>query len=359
MPSMNRKSNGRRLADSDDEPMNGSDDDRDQQGDITDRILAKVDPEYLNTAIDLRQGDAALRKLIGALGSLRKEVKDVENTLSNVASEMAEMLSDELVDEEYNEDATLERLQAHSTMKELEKDFLATLDRAKEISIKSGTISDMRQRLTQGHQLTNIYQMYEKKVQEPLEKERTKTARQKYMKDCPSYEGYRQIVWENLTSNQAVPSIKRFLPRQDGDEESDDEEIEFGAQTSNFQCPITLGVLEDPYKSTVCPHAFSGAAIKEIIQQEKGSTRCPVAGCSKTITLATIEPDEQLARRVAAHVKRQKEGRTQASTQARTYTRMELSDEDGDDDDEDDAETQAARKIKKEVKKEKAAAAGQ
>lgn len=181
---MNRKSNGRRVADSDYEPMNGSDDDRDQQGDITDRILAKVDPEYLNTAIDLRQGDAALRKLIGALGSLRKEVKDVENTLSNVASEMAEMLSDELVDEEYNEDATLERLQAHvslarsaegdatlaerrnrlttrlhspphpqSTMKELEKDFLATLDRAKEISIKSGTISDMRQRLTQGHQL--------------------------------------------------------------------------------------------------------------------------------------------------------------------------------------------------------------
>lgn len=46
---------------------------------------------------------------------------------------------------------------------------------------------------------TNIYQMYEKKVQEPLEKERTKTARQKYMKDCPSYEGYRQIVWVSLS----------------------------------------------------------------------------------------------------------------------------------------------------------------
>lgn len=109
---------------------------------------------------------------------------------------------------------------------------------------------------------------------------------------------------------------------------------------------------------TVCPHAFSGRAIRELIQQEQGRLRCPVAGCSQTLTMDNIERDEQLARRVAAHVKRQKEGRTQTGTQARTYTRMDLSEsEEGgdDDDDDDDGEgAKAAKKVKQEIKKEKA-----
>lgn len=36
--------------------------------------------------------------------------------------------------------------------------------------------------------------MYENKVQEPLEKERTKTARQKYQNNA-AYASYRDIVW--------------------------------------------------------------------------------------------------------------------------------------------------------------------
>lgn len=104
---------------------------------------------------------------------------------------------------------------------------------------------------------------------------------------------------------------------------------------------------------TVCPHAFSGRAIKELIEQDRGRTPCPVAGCSHHLTLSTIQRDEHLARRVAAHVKRQKEGRTQTGgTQARTYTRMDLSESEEDEDG--DEEGAAARKVKKEVKKEKA-----
>lgn len=111
-----------------------------------------------------------------------------------------------------------------------------------------------------------------------------------------------------------------------------------------------------PLRSTKCPHAFSGDAIKEIIQRENGQTPCPVAGCSARLTLSSVEPDENLARRVAAHVKRLREGRTQTSTQAKTYARMELSeDEEGDGEEDEDEETVAARKVKKEVKKEKVA----
>lgn len=106
---------------------------------------------------------------------------------------------------------------------------------------------------------------------------------------------------------------------------------------------------------TICPHAFSGRAIKELIQQGEGRVHCPVAGCSQTLTLSTIQRDEHLARRVAAHVKRQKEGRTQTGgTQARTYTRMDLSESEEEEEEDGDEGAAAARKVKKEVKKEKA-----
>lgn len=40
-------------------------------------------------------------------------------------------------------------------MSGLEQQFLVTLDRQAEIGIRAATISDMRQRLTQGHQLVS------------------------------------------------------------------------------------------------------------------------------------------------------------------------------------------------------------
>lgn len=349
--SSNRK-HKKRVADSDDE--GSSSDGRGSGGrpPATERLLAKVDPEYLNTPIDLRQGDAKIRALYGNLKSLQKEVREVETLLFDVAAEMADMLGEENRDEEYNEDTVFDRLKANSVMSDIEGDYLETIDRQAELDVHMTTLQDLRQRLTQGHQVTDIWKAYEKKVAEPMEKQKSKTARQKYQTN-EGYLGYRDLIWENLTGGKPVPSVKRFLPREEGDDESDAEEIEFGAQTSNFQCPIELGVLVDPFKSTVCPHAFSGRAIKELIEQDRGRTPCPVAGCSHHLTLSTIQRDEHLARRVAAHVKRQKEGRTQTGgTQARTYTRMDLSESEEDEDG--DEEGAAARKVKKEVKKEKA-----
>ncbi|GAA5952435.1 hypothetical protein JCM8115_003601 [Rhodotorula mucilaginosa] len=352
-PPSNRK-NKKRVADSDDEGSSSDDGERADRPPATERLLAKVDPEYLNTPIDLRQGDAKIRALYGNLKSLQKDVRNAETLLSDVAAEMADMLGQENRDEEYNEDAVFDRLKANSVMKDIEDDYLKTIDRQAELDVQMATLQDLRQRLTQGHQVTDIWKAYEQKVAEPMEKQKSKTARQKYQTN-EGYLGYRDLIWENLTGGKPVPSVKRFLPREAGDDESDEEEIEFGAQTSNFQCPLELGVLVDPFKSTVCPHAFSGRAIKELIQQGEGRVHCPVAGCSQTLTLSTIQRDEHLARRVAAHVKRQKEGRTQTGgTQARTYTRMNLSESEEEEEEDGDEEGAAARKVKKEVKKEKA-----
>ncbi|GAA5987129.1 hypothetical protein JCM10908_001038 [Rhodotorula pacifica] len=356
MPPSNRR-NKRAVDSEEDDHSAASDDDQQQQqhSAATDKLLTKVDPEYLNTPIDVRQGDAKLRAIFGNLKSFEANLRDAELVLQDVAAEMAEMLGEEHREEDYNEDTVFERLQSHAVMTDLEADYLKTLERQAEIALRAESLKDMRQRLTQGHQMTDVWKVYEKNLAEPMEKHKAKTARQRYEKD-KRYLGYRDLIWENLTGGQAVPSVKRFLPREEADAPSDDEDIEFGAQTSNFQCPLEMTVLVDPYKSTICPHAFSGRAIKELLQQEQGRTRCPVPGCSKTLTMAVLERDEQLARRVAAHVKRQKEGRTQTGTQARTYTAMNLSEseDEEDGDEEEDEEAKAAKKVKLEVKKEKA-----
>ena len=111
-PPSNRK-NKKRVADSDDEGSSSDDGERADRPPATERLLAKVDPEYLNTPIDLRQGDAKIRALYGHLKSLQKDVREAETLLSDVAAEMADMLGQENRDEEYNEDAVFDRLKAN------------------------------------------------------------------------------------------------------------------------------------------------------------------------------------------------------------------------------------------------------
>lgn len=66
--------------------------------------------------------------------------------------------------------------------------------------------------------------------------------------------------------------MKKFLPRESrtdaenghgnvadgngagqggGGGDSDDEEVEIGAQSTDFRCPLTVSILEDPYTSYV------------------------------------------------------------------------------------------------------------
>lgn len=104
-------------------------------------------------------------------------------------------------------------------------------------------------------------------------------------------------------------------------------------------------------RSTVCPHAFSGDAIKELLKQNHGSIDCPQSGCHKRLTMSTMKPDEGLARRVAAYNRRVKEGRTQTGTQAKTYQRMDL---DSDDESEEEGEPQEGPALKKKIKQQAA-----
>ncbi|GAA5908597.1 hypothetical protein JCM6882_003688 [Rhodosporidiobolus microsporus] len=333
MPSIDKKRKGRAVeSDSDgDDSHNGGG----GQGAANDAILAKVDPEYLNRPIDLKLGDAKLRALITALRLVQQSLQDVAQSLHAVAHETANALSEEYRDDEYDEDKMLQVMKEDPSLSGLEREFRSTLDRLKENDIRSGVISEIRGRIVGGHQITDVNKLYETKVVQPLDEYRQKTPRQRYLEN-KNYKSFVEYVWDALTNEAGVPNLKKFLPRDDADEEESDDEIEVGAQQLNYQCPITLAVLEDPYTSTVCPHSFSNAAIRELLRTQGNSIKCPVAGCSKTLTLATLEKDDSLRRRVEAHRKRVKEGRTQATQGGgRTYEQMDLS-EDEDDEGEDE-----------------------
>jgi len=94
-----------------------------------------------------------------------------------------------------------------------------------------------------------------------------------------------------------------------------------GGRQTDFKCPLTLGILEGPMTSLKCPHSFSGAAIRSMLQQARGRMPCPISGCPQTLTLADLYEDEPLRQRVAQFERRQRgegtqgRGRTQAQYQ--------------------------------------------
>ncbi|GAA5860407.1 hypothetical protein JCM8547_000294 [Rhodosporidiobolus lusitaniae] len=328
MPSIEKKHRRSRAVESDSDdganPRGGS-----STGGRNDAILAKVDPEYLNRPIDLKQGDAKLKGLIVQLNMMQKQLRDVANGLGDVAGEMAESLSEQHVNDEYDEDALLKLYFDNPSLAGLDGEFRSVLDKIKENEIRVSIISDIRGRIVGGHQISDVYKLYEQKARGPLDEYGAQTPRQKFLSH-KQYKEFTEQVWEQLTNGGAVPNVKRFLPREDADEEESDDELEIGAQQQNYTCPLTLEIFVDPYSSTVCPHSFSGDDIKDLIRQNGGSVQCPNSGCPKRLTLANIERDTALNKRVEAHQKRLREGRTQPGTQAggRTYEAMDLSDED-------------------------------
>ncbi|GAA5892242.1 SUMO ligase MMS21 [Sporobolomyces salmoneus] len=339
-----------------DSSSEASESDNEEQGRLNDSLLQKVNPEYLNQPIDAKQGDLKLKLLCSQFEQTKKQLEEARALLHNVASDFTESLAEEVLrEEEFDEDKYIGFLLENETMKALDREFRTILDRIQETSIRSQIISDIRQRLVQGHPMTNMFETYQTRADKALADYETKSQRERFVKH-KDYLDFISLIWENFSGGTAVPNIKKFLPREaaangagengadggaaagSGGEDSD-EELEIGAQSTDFRCPLTAAILEDPYTSTLCPHSFSGEAIKSYIAQSRGSVVCPVAGCHQKLDLGKIERDEGLKRRVEAHLRRVQSGATQlgatngeggggGATGGRTYVEMSDSEED-------------------------------
>ena len=54
-----------------------------------------------------------------------------------------------------------------------------------------------------------------------------------------------------------------------------------------------------------CGHSYSREGIKEFLK--KGPGKCPTTGCTQEITFAELQPNKDLARKVKAAMRRERE----------------------------------------------------
>ncbi|KAM0788874.1 hypothetical protein ACM66B_002958 [Microbotryomycetes sp. NB124-2] len=291
-----------------------------------------VDPKYLNQPIDNVSGAAALKSGTTDFQMVINELEKAREALESVAGDVARVLADPDADETALQGGAVP--EDPDDIKKLDTEFRTLLDSIAETKIMSRAMSDTRTRLQQSHVINDVWKAYDEPCSVALETYRKKTSRQKFLNN-EQYRNFRALIWEALHDGYMVPDVRKFLPREEGDEEDDDDDVEVGGQIHDFKCPLTLQLLKDPYTSKKCPHSFSGAAIRDYLK--RGSQACPVAGCDKFLSLTDIEQDKGLDRRVKAHQQRiahdkaSGEGVTQRGGRTATQYETISDDEDGDD----------------------------
>jgi hypothetical protein len=76
------------------------------------------------------------------------------------------------------------------------------------------------------------------------------------------YVDFMTLIWENFASGRPMPNMKKFLPMSGGEQngngaqgggngEDSDSDVEMGAQSTDFRCPLSATILQDPYTSSV------------------------------------------------------------------------------------------------------------
>ncbi|KAJ7696060.1 hypothetical protein B0H17DRAFT_1008113 [Mycena rosella] len=255
------------------------------------------DEEDEDDRIDIDNfADQALTKADGAkIVGFCKDWNSIEETMhqpspiiSRVASAMAEVAGEE----------------AQEGLAELDRIMKGLLDAQALMTGHSKVLSDIIQSVARGEELTNATDKYMELVDEMNAEYDSKTTRQKYMKN-EQYVAFKEAIYEVDHSGHAMPPITDFIPREDGDESDDDDDVVMGGITQEYKCPLLMTLLVDPRTSSVCKHSFSGAAIQDMFKNTRGSLKCPAAGCSKSFTLADCKPNPDLARKVKAHERRQ------------------------------------------------------
>ncbi|KAG6877751.1 hypothetical protein C0993_004254 [Termitomyces sp. T159_Od127] len=185
---------------------------------------------------------------------------------------------------------------------ELDKSMRSLIDISAEMQAHEEVLEDLAQKVGQGEVLENFIDLYISGAKERMNKYDKMTSRQKYAKS-QEYATFRNNIYEVQHPDTAIPPITEFIPKENGDESDDDDDLEMGGVSQNYNCPITLTLLVDPVTSNMCKHSFSKAAILQSFRGNE-AIKCPASGCTKTFTRANLKPDKGLAKRVKAYERR-------------------------------------------------------
>ncbi|KAL7276213.1 hypothetical protein RUND412_000798 [Rhizina undulata] len=158
-----------------------------------------------------------------------------------------------------------------------------------------------------------LWAQYKAGVQRRKESYEQLGMREKYG-NVKEYVDFRRMLWDSQHPNEPMPNVRHWFDVQSSNQEgaadeAEDSELEIAQEKQSFNCPLTLKMFEHPVTSTICPHSFEKAAIFEMIQtaRPRGSVKCPVPGCTKTLTVATLKMDRILERKVKRERERQEQ----------------------------------------------------
>ncbi|KAL4073236.1 hypothetical protein V8B97DRAFT_203425 [Scleroderma yunnanense] len=202
----------------------------------------------------------------------------------------------------------MEVCQSAQALDEVDAIMRELLDIDNEMLAHEETLKELHQKLMVGERVEDVMDKYENAVTDKTDQYRSKTSRQKY--GCSDvYTQFKQVIFEVQNPGIPIPPINEFIPREDGDASDDEADLEIGGVTQDYKCPITLTTLVNPMTSKICGHSFSGATIQEYLKKARtDGISCPAAGCTKRLTMAVLQRDKDLEKKVKlAERKRQRQ----------------------------------------------------
>lgn len=115
----------------------------------------------------------------------------------------------------------------------MDKRFRAAIDANHEATIREEAMRSIAEAVAKQEAVYDAVEMYNKKVEEELEKYRKKTTRQKYLHH-DEYRSFKESVWE-VYNDDAMPPLGDFIEREEGDEDDDDDEIDAGSVRQEYK----------------------------------------------------------------------------------------------------------------------------
>lgn len=218
-------------------------------------------------------------------------LKDMINTLSEVAEQRAEAINERKGDES---DAKLVRYD------ELCRQFIALRE---ETEVRKVSLQNLRDRLIRQEEIRNAPELYQNQVNQAIAELNSKTQRQRYGQSKP-YERHRAKIWNALhDDDDPMPPLADIIPAEaDEAEEETDDIAMYGAQKQQYKCPLTLRIMINPMKSKLCQHAYEREAITDYLGN--ASKECP-AGCQLKMKKKDLYEDPDFTKECRNYSRRQ------------------------------------------------------
>lgn len=251
--------------------------------------MKKIEPDNLQTQLDNRMTETKLKTLINETQTEIRDLKTPFDVLVEVACGLVEC-------EESDQDIL-----------QVNQHILEVIETIKVLEFRREILSDLREMVYHfevNQTPPDLNKEFMKRFENKLNDWNSLSTRKKFAGN-PSFKEFRQAIWTARGTSDVMPSVKSYLPIEEGDsdDDSDDEDLAIGGGTQTYKCPLCIKFLTNPYRSKLCRHAFCKTCFDQhLVQNNSTVVGCPQSGCHQSLTQNDLELDE----RFMAEIKRAK-----------------------------------------------------